>query len=188
MRSIIVAPRFLEHHVCVCIVIPLVKSTRGTHVSVCLESRRGSREKWGRPDSFSGTLARNPIRAFVDFGECVKPFSFSNLNQYNNADLRGFEPLRSRCVTKRVKRVLLALAQNTGEQQGHQWYRLCSVCARRRPCVSQQGPNLSKSSLLFPVGSQHREEDIVGVVPELVKITFPEQTLSLEPEVLDQLD
>jgi len=91
------------------------------------------------PDSYSDLLAQNPIRAFVDLGECVKPFSFSNLNQYKNADLGGFEPLRSRCVTKRVKRVLLALAQNTREQQGHQWYRFCSVCARRRPCVSQQG-------------------------------------------------
>jgi hypothetical protein len=146
------------------------------------------KNQWGRPDSFPGTLARNPIRAFVDLGECDNPSSFSDLNQYKNADLGGFEPLRRRCVTRRVKRVLLALAQNTGEQQGHQWYRLCSVCARRRPCVSQQGPNLSKSSLLFPVGSQHREEDIVGEVPELVKITLPEQTLSLEPEVLDQLD
>ena len=44
------------------------------------------------------------------------------------------------------------------------------------------------ASRTFPVGSQHREEDIVSVVPELVEIALPEQPLSLEPEALDHPD
>lgn len=76
---------------------------------------------------------------------------------------------------------LLGLAWNPGGQRDDMSRLLSSVCVQRGSSASQRGQCLSGPFPAFPVASQHREEYIVGEVPELVEETFPEQPLSLEP-------